>query len=252
MFGDNNTNDKDIGLASGNAKTGAKIIWDLAGLMDLKCADDSFTNARTTMLANGTIFANICTPDITTQFLKDLALEYKQKEGLSESEANAKAQENLIITTLPQLPVNGDITTEQDVTDSSLWMAQKTMGGVNGYGISSYTTSREWSLKFVEFATSVEMVTKRQEMLGIVPARADALTNVDDVAAKVSFSNLNDGTLVVMPSISSVRAIWSPIKSCFKTIATDGCGARKLTLDGLQGELNTLVTNIKSQIETLQ
>ena len=108
------------------------------------------------------------------------------------------------------------------------------------------------ALKFVEFATSVEMVAKRQEMLGIVPARADALTNDDDVATKISFSNLNDGTLVVMPSISSVRAIWSPIKSCFKTIATDGCGDRTFTIDNIQSELDKLVNNIKSQIETLQ
>ena len=62
----------DIGLSKGNAKYGAKVIWDLAGIMDEKCADDSFTNARTSMLANGTIFATICTPDITTNFIKDL------------------------------------------------------------------------------------------------------------------------------------------------------------------------------------
>ncbi len=251
VFGNNNTDDKDIGLASGDAKIGAKIIWDLAGLMDLKCADESFTNARTTMLANGTIFANVCTPDITTQFLKDLALEYK-KQGLSEEQANEKANENLILTTLPKLPKNGDITVEQDVTDETLWMPQKTMGGVNGYGISSYAKNREWSLKFVEFATGLEMVTKRQELLGIVPARDDALTNEDDIATKITFQNLNDGTLVVMPSISSVRAIWTPIKSCFKTIATDGCGKRTFVIDDMQTELNKMVANIKSQIETLQ
>ena len=71
------------------------------------------------------------------------------------------------------------------------------MGGINGYGISSYTEHRDWALKFVEFATGVEMVSKRQEMLGIVPARADALTDSSDTATKVTFSNLNDGTLVV-------------------------------------------------------
>ena len=136
VFGDNNTNDKDIGMNAGNAKFGGKVIWDLAGIMDLKCADDTFTNTRTTMLAQGTIFANICTPDITSQFLKELATEYK-KQGLSEQEAEAKAKENLVITTLPKLPKNGDITSVQDVTDESLWIAQKTMGGVNGYGISS-------------------------------------------------------------------------------------------------------------------
>lgn len=251
VFGDNNTNDKDIGMNAGNAKFGGKIIWDLAGIMDLKCADDSFTNRRTTMLAQGTIFANICTPDITTQFLKDLAAEYK-KQGLSDAEAAAKAKENLVITTLPKLPKNGDITVKQDVTDESLWIAQKTMGGVNGYGISSYTKSREWSLKFVEFATSAEMIAKRQELLGIVPSRADVVALSDDIATKVTFSNLDDGTLVVMPSISSVRTIWAPITSCYKTIATDGCKDKKFDINAIQAELDKMVQNIKNQLTILQ
>ena len=238
-------------MNAGNAKFGGKIIWDLAGIMDLKCADDSFTNMRTTMLAQGTIFANICTPDITTQFLKDLAAEYK-KQGLSESEAAAKAKENLVITTLPKLPKNGDITVKQDVTDESLWIAQKTMGGVNGYGISSYTKSREWSLKFVEFATSAEMIAKRQELLGIVPARADVVALSDDNATKVTFSNLDDGTLVVMPSISSVRTIWAPISSCYKTLATDGCKDKKFDINAIQAELDKMVQNIKNQLTILQ
>lgn len=251
VFGNNNTDDKDIGMNAGNAVTGAKIIWDLAGIMDLKCADNSFTNMRTSMLAQGTIFANICTPDITSQFLKDLSLEY-QKQGLSKSEAAEKAKENLIITTLPKLPINGDITTRQDVNDNSLWMSQKTMGGVNGYGVSSYTKNREWSLKFVEFATSAEMIAKRQEMLGVVPSRADVVALSDDNATKVTFKNLDDGTLVVMPSVSSVKAIWDPIKSCYKTIATDGCKTKKFTVDDLQSELDKMVQNIKNSLTILQ
>ncbi len=251
VFGDNNTNDKDIGMNVGNAKLGGKIIWDLAGIMDLKCADDSFTNSRTTMLAQGTIFANICTPDITSQFLKELAAEYK-KQGLSEAEAVKKANENLVITTLPKLPKDGDITVRQDVTDESLWIAQKTMGGINGYGISSYAKDREWSLKFVEFATSAEMIAKRQEMLGVVPARADVVALSDNEATKITFSNLDDGTLVVMPSISSVRTIWSPISSCFKTIATDGCKDKKFTINDIQSELDKMVQNIKNQLTILQ
>ena len=36
VFGKNNTDDTDIGLSNGNAKLGAKVIWDLAGIMDEK------------------------------------------------------------------------------------------------------------------------------------------------------------------------------------------------------------------------
>lgn len=73
---------------------------------------------------------------------------------MTEEEAKAATEENLVITGLPKLPADGDITVRKDVNDDSLWVAHKTMGGVNGYGISSYTKNREWSLKFVEFATN--------------------------------------------------------------------------------------------------
>ena len=249
VFGNNNTDDTDIGLSNGSAKLGAKVIWDLAGVMDEKCTDDSFTNARTTMLANGTIFATICTPDITTNFLKDLSLEY-QKQGLGETEADVKAKENLVITALPQLPVSGDITTNVDVTDSALWMAQKTMGGINGYGISSYSEHKDWALKFVEFATSAEMVQKRAEMLGVVPARGDVIENIDNPATEITYNNLDNGTLVVMPSISAVKQIWIPISSGFKQIATDGCTERKYALSDLQTILETIDDNIYKAIHT--
>lgn len=249
VFGNNNTDDTDIGLSKGNAKYGAKVIWDLAGIMDEKCADDSFTNARTSMLANGTIFATICTPDITTNFIKDLSLEY-QKSGLSEAEATAKANENLVITSLPKMPAEYDITANVDVTDESKWVAQKTMGGINGYGISSYSKHKDWSLKFVEFATSKEMVAKRAEMLGIVPARGDVVSEIQNEATKITFSNLDNGTLILMPSISSVKQIWIPISSGFKQIATDGCGERKLKLEDLQKILETIDSNIYKAIHT--
>lgn len=123
------------------------------------------------------------------------------------------------------------------------------MGGVNGYGISSYTKHREWALRFVEFATSKEMVAKRAEMLGIVPARGDALQNATQ-AAQITFQNLDDGTLVVMPSISSVRQIWTPIASGFKQIATDGCGDKTYTIETIQTILETIDSNIYKAIHT--
>lgn len=248
IFGDNNTDDSDIGLSKGNAKLGGKIIWDLAGIMDKKCLDDSYTVGRESMLANGTIFATICTPDLTASFIKELVNAYKA-EGLSDAEAQSKTQENLVIAGLPKLPADGDITTTQDVANESLWVAHKTMGGINGYGISSYTKHKEWALKFVEFATSKEMVLKRAEMLGIVPARGDALVSATD-AAKITFENLDNGTLVVMPSISSVRQIWLPISSGFKLIATDGCGNKSYDLAQIQSILEKIDSDIYKAIHT--
>ncbi|MGN1066254.1 MAG: extracellular solute-binding protein [Candidatus Fimimonas sp.] len=248
VFGKNNTDDTDIGLSKGNAKLGGKIIWDLAGVMDEKCLDDSFTVGRELMLANGTIFATICTPDMTSSFVKEMVNQYKS-EGLSQQQAEEKTAENLVIAGLPKLPANGDITTQQDVNQADLWLEHKTMGGINGYGISSYTKHKEWAVKFVEFATSKEMVTKRAEMLGIVPARGDALESATNVA-KITFDNLDSGVLVVMPSISSVRQIWTPIASGFKQIATDGCGKKTFQMADIQTILETIDSNIYKAIHT--
>ena len=124
------------------------------------------------------------------------------------------------------------------------------MGGINGYGISSYSEHKDWALKFVEFATSAQMVQKRAEMLGIVPARGDVIDKIDNKATEITFKNLDDGTLVVMPSISSVKQIWTPISSGFKQIATDGCTERKYTVEDLQGILETIDDNIYKAIHT--
>ena len=94
------------------------------------------------------------------------------------------------------------------------------------------------------------MVAKRAEMLGIVPARGDVIEQISNTATAITFENLDNGTLVVMPSISSVKQIWIPISSGLKQIATDGCGDRKLTLDDLQTILETIDDNIYKAIHT--
>lgn len=249
VFGNNNTDDKDIGIAKGNAVKGAKIMWELAGVMDEKCIDDSFTNGRAPMLANGTIFATITTPDITSQFLKEMSLQY-QKEGLDQASADAKAKENLVITGLPKLPKDGDITTQQDIKNNDLWIEQQTMGGVNGYAVSSYTKNRDWAVKFVEFATGYEMVKARADMLGVVAARSDVIAQTESLASQITYRNLDSGVLEVMPSISAVKQIWTPISSGFKQIATDGCGKRSFDMAKLQSVIEEISSNIYKAIHT--
>lgn len=249
VFGNNNTDDKDIGIAKGNAVKGAKIMWELAGVMDEKCIDDSFTNGRAPMLANGTIFATITTPDITSQFLKEMSLQY-QNEGLDQASADAKAKENLVITGLPKLPKNGNITTVQDIKNNDLWIEQQTMGGVNGYAVSSYTKNRDWAVKFVEFATGYEMVKARADMLGVVAARSDVIAQTESLASQITYRNLDSGVLEVMPSISAVKQIWTPISSGFKQIATDGCGKRSFDMAKLQSVIEEISSNIYKAIHT--
>lgn len=123
--------------------------------------------------------------------------------------------EYLGITTVPMLPASGDLTDG----DSEL-IPCIMMGGVNGYAISSYTKAPNAALAFVDFATRYEMVMKRHEMLGIVPARADAARDVGGLALVVN-ETLNAGNLSIMPSIRQIAQIWTPMETLFSDIAKD-------------------------------
>lgn len=214
VFGDNNTDASDIGFAAGEAEKGAWVLSQLAGAMNEECIDTSITTNAYSKLADGTYFATISTPDVYTTFLDELILEY-ENEGLSESEAAEKAAENLVMTTLPALPESGDLTEEEpELIDS------KSMGGINGYAISAYTSCPNACLAFVNFATSYEMVVLRSEMLGIAPAREDAAEAAGGTSA-VLYENLESGNIILMPSITEVAQIWTPGETFFTDLAKD-------------------------------
>lgn len=214
VFGENNTNPEDIGFSKGEAEKGAWVLSQLASVMNEECIDDTITTNAYSKLADGTYFATISTPDVYSTFLDELAMTY-EGEGLSAEEAKAKAQENLVMTTLPKLPESGDLTEENPVLIDS-----KTMGGINGYAVSAYTKAPNASLAFVEFAASYEMAVKRSELLGVAPAREDAAEQVGGVS-ELLYENLEKGTIVLMPSIQEVAQIWTPAQTFFTDVAKD-------------------------------
>lgn len=214
VFGDNNTNPEDIGFSKGESEKGAWVLSQLASAMNEECIDDTINTNAYSKLADGTYFATISTPDVYSTFLDELVMEY-EKEGLSTEEAKTKAQENLVMTTVPKLPESGDLTEENPKL-----MDAKTMGGVNGYAVSAYTKAPNASLAFVEFAASYEMQVKRGEMLGVAPAREDAAEQVGGVS-QLLYGNLEKGTIVLMPSIQEVSQIWTPAQTFFTDIAKD-------------------------------
>ena len=214
VFGDNNTNPEDIGFSKGEAEKGAWVLSQLASAMNEECIDDTINTNAYGKLADGTYFATISTPDVYSTFLDELVMEY-EKEGLSTEEAKIKAQENLVMTTVPKLPKSGDLSEENpELIDA------KTMGGVNGYAVSAYTKAPNASLAFVEFAASYDMQVKRSEMLGVAPAREDAAEQVGGVS-QLLYQNLEKGTIVLMPSIQEVAQIWTPAQTFFTDIAKD-------------------------------
>ena len=57
-------------------------------------------------------------------------------------------------------------------------------------------------------------------MLGIAPARGDAAESAGDVSEKI-YANLENGNVVLMPSISEVAQIWTPAQTFFTDLAKD-------------------------------
>lgn len=249
VFGDNNTNPEDIGFSAGESEKGAQVLLQLAGAMNEECIDDTITSNAYSKIADGTYFATMSTPDVYSTFLEELVLEY-EAQGMSSAEAEAAAKENLVMTTLPKLPESGDLTD----ADAAL-VDFKAMGGVNGYAVSAYTKAPNASLAFVEFATNYEMVIKRSEMLGISPAREDAAEQVGDIS-EVLYENLENGNIVLMPSIQEVSQIWTPAQTFFSDLAKDAFrneSEKKFTdLPALKTGLEQVDTQIHDAIFTLK
>lgn len=248
IFGQNNTDPKDIGLGAGDAYKGTMVLKQLARIMNEECIDDTIKRSAYTKLGDGTYFATVSTPDVYTTFLRELILTY-EKDGLSNDEAKKKAEENLVITSLPKLPVNGDITQE-----SNEFMETKSMGGINGYAISAYTNAPNACLAFVDFSTSYDMMMKRNEYLGIAPARNDAATAAGGLSA-ILYEKLASGNIVIMPSIQEVAQIWDPMNTFFSDLAKDAFrkeGEQKyITKESYQKGLDTVSKQINDAIFTL-
>lgn len=247
IFGDNNTNPKDVGLSAGKAEIGANLLLKLASIMNEESIDDSITVNAYSKIADGTYFATMTTPDVYTLFIKELTLEY-EKQGLSKEEAKALAEENLVVAGLPMLPASGDLTEENPEL-----IPLKSMGGINGYAISAYTKAPNASLAFVEFATSYEMLMKRQEVLGSIPARSDAAKAVGGVS-EIVFNNLNEGNIVVMPSVTEMVQVWSPTETFFADLAKDAfrTSDKKYTsLEKIKSGLKVVDQQILDAIHTL-
>ncbi|MCW0929492.1 sugar ABC transporter substrate-binding protein [Streptococcus anginosus] len=214
IFGKKNTDTKDIGFAKGEAEKGAKIIQQLAAVMNEESIDDTIKTSAYSKLGNGTYFATMSTPDVYSTFLDELKKNY-ESQGQSSQEAEKNAKANLVMTTLPQLPKSGDLTD----TKSTL-IPTKSMGGVNGYAISAYTKAPNASLAFINFATRYKMIVKRYEKLGIVPTRKDVVDKLGGIS-KDLYSNLEKNNIILMPSISAVSQIWTPTQTYFADITKD-------------------------------
>lgn len=205
-FGSDNTDPSDIGHSKGESYKGANVIRQQAGSMNEWCIDDTITVNAYSNLAKGIYFATMTTPDVYTLFVDEM------KNAGYDSDYIA---ENLIATYIPKLPVTGDLNDEDcELIDS------KMMGGINGYAISSYTKYPNACLEFINFATSFNMICRRNELLGIAPARTDAALAAGGLSVVIN-ENLEAGNLVIMPSVKEVGQLWTPLTTLFTDLAKD-------------------------------
>lgn len=127
------------------------------------------------------------------------------------------------------------------------------MGGINGYGISSYTKVPNAALAFVNFATSYEMVKLREELLDIAPCRNDVASESSELSKQL-FEKTSEGGIVLMPSIKAINQVWTPAGSFMADVAADptrGADAKYDTLDKIQTRLEQLSSDIYDAIHLL-
>lgn len=155
-----------------------------------------------------------------------------------------------------KIPKSGDLTQDSAAMTEDDWTGTVVMGGVNGYGISSYTKYREACMEFVNFATSFDMIKLRADTLGIAPTRSDVAAQCGDTADTI-FQSLQAGRIYLMPSIKAVNQIWTPCQTVMADVAKDpfrekqGEAAKYAGMAELQSALETIDRNIYDAIHTL-
>lgn len=259
IFGENEDgtlNTEDIGLSNGDAVWGLMALKQMAGLMNEGCIDDTITMNRYEKIADGSYFCAVSTPDTYSLFIEKLVFQYKN-EGLSSEEALKKAKENLVMVELPGLmPANGDLSTDSATMTDEDWVDTIVMGGVNGYGISSYTKHKDACLEFVNFATSYEMIKARMDILGIAPTRQDVAKESGGVTDMI-FESLSEGKIYLMPSVKAIDQVWVPAQTLLGDIAKDlfrvknGYNAKYPTMNEVKDAIVKVDMDIYDAIYTL-
>lgn len=254
---DGTLNAEDIGLSKGDSATGLLALRQFAALMNEGCIDDTIKLNRYEKLANGSYFCTVSTPDTYSLFLEKLALAY-EGEGLRVEEAETKAAMNLKMIEMPSLmPADGDLTKDSATMSKDDWVQTIVMGGVNGYGISSYTKHREACVEFVNFATSYEMIKTRMDMLGIAPTRSDVAEDSGGVTDMI-FNSLNEGYIYLMPSIKAIDQVWVPAHTLLGDLAKDpfrekaGETQKYISIEDIQTAVEKVDQDIYDAIYTLK
>ncbi|CAG8998816.1 MAG: Cyclodextrin-binding protein [Candidatus Celerinatantimonas neptuna] len=118
----------------------------------------------------------------------------------------------------------------------------KSLLGVKGYVVSSYSKNKELALQFIKFINKTKYEKIRFNKTGEIPALKSLLKDPDFTKNKHAIAVAEQAKYATpMPNVPEMQTIWTPINSALQLVAT---GKQKV-----KPALDTAVSNIKMQIE---
>ncbi|CQR58271.1 sugar ABC transporter substrate-binding protein [Paenibacillus riograndensis] len=195
IFGDSNSNPKDIGLNNEGTIKGFTFLQSLKKILPLNAGDITF-DVKTQLFQEGKLAMNIDGPWSTGSF---------------------KDHVNFGVVPLPKGP-NG----EEMISFS----------GVKSYYVNSYTAYPVAARLFAHFASSKDNQLKNYKMTGAIPASIEAGESQEiknDPITLGFFEQFQHS--VPMPAISEINAVWEPLKAAFVSLWNDPGLDVKQTMD---------------------
>jgi len=188
VFGDNNTNPKDIGLNNEGAVKAGKLMQRIhKEILPLKVEDITY-DVKQSLFNEGKLAFNI--------------------DGPWAVAGHRDAGVNFGVIPLPKLE-NGQTPTS--------------FSGIRTFYVNAYTKYPNAASLFAKFATSEEMLLKRFEMTGQLPPVQSLLDNETIKNDEIASAFLEQAKYAVpMPNIPQMPMVWEPMASALTTIWNDG------------------------------
>jgi len=185
IFGENNTNPQDIGLNTEGAVKAGEFMKRLQNeVLPLKVEDITY-DLKQSLFNDGKLMYNIDGPWALAS--------HRAVEGL-----------NFGVAPLPKLD-NGEQPTS--------------FSGIKQYLVNAYTKYPNAASLYAQFASSEEMLLKRYEITGQIPATESLLDHPALQQDEVAMAFLNQATSAVpMPNIPEMQYVWGPMGTAFTAI----------------------------------
>lgn len=195
IFGDGNSNPKDIGLNNEGTIKGFTFLQSLKKILPLNAGDITF-DVKTQLFQEGKLAMNIDGPWSTASF---------------------KDHVNFGVVPLPKGPDGEEMIS---------------FSGVKSYYVNSYTAYPVAARLFAHFASSKDNQLKNYKMTGAIPASIEAGESQEiknDPITLGFFEQFQHS--VPMPAISEINAVWEPLKAAFVSLWNDPGLDVKQTMD---------------------